>query len=464
MRQQTILAAALVAASVARAQGAPFYVAQFPDTQHYTYDAGRMLFFYGMAAQLRAMPTPPIYVTHVGDLTEYAWDIEFDRANAAMHLLDPIPWGVSIGNHDYDQGAKCTVAGHPYPCTSQWRRYRGPENFVNVAPSPAGPVGFVHLEYMPSDDSLDMAMSWMDANPTTPVVVTTHYWLDIDGARGRIGARLDGAGDNSPAETWRKLCETYPQVFLVLAGHVSGESFRSDTTILGTRVPQSLSNYQSDPYGGQGFLRFFGFSGSTLHVLTHSWEYQGLPPNRFGYFTAAMEDLHALPSRLAAMHIERLEPSADTFVAPCWGGIGSRGSWDLLWAAATGCQEHGMIRFEVPARAVGRAILTVTVEGHSTDGAGFQLRRMLRPWGEQQTWGELGGLVEGRDYSAQVDIASSTPLATGTINLDVTDAVRAWAAGAPNYGWCVLGLGESCGFRTREWHARAERPRLTVVE
>jgi hypothetical protein len=441
-------ALASVLLSCASGQVPTWYLVQVPDTQHYSYDTGRMVHFYLQALSVHGWGALPAVALHMGDITENARDVEFERALSAMRLFAPVPWAACIGNHDYQGGRK--------PVADGFRRWFGEENTATVFPTPDGDVAALMLEYMPSDDAIAFARAFMDAHPTMPTVLSTHYWLEISGERGRVGSRLDGAGDNSPAEVWAKLCLLYPQTFLVLCGHVSGEALRSDGTLLGTTVVQVLSDYQSDPDGGQGFLRLIAFGGRQAWLLTHSSSYLGLPPNRFGVLTVPCEDVAALRARLRP--VDRLEPSEDTFVAPCWGGIGPRGSWDTLLAAGSGCQEHALLHFPVPRGAVSRALLTLTIEGPSADGAGFSVHRMLRPWAEDTTWTALGGLVPGRDYDAAPAAVTLSPLPVGTHSVDVTDALR---TGAP-YGFVLVGLGESSALRSREWHASAERPMLSV--
>ena len=256
--------------------------------------------------------------------------------------------------------------------------------------------------------------------------------------------------------------QTHPQIVLVVSGHTHGVSRRRDTTVLGRDVEQHLFNTQDDPNGGNGFERIYAYVGDRLFIATVSVLYAGMGPNRTEFYSVPY-DLRAVRNELQSNRIHSLYPTGDTFVMPCWGGGGVRGDWEWLWASGTQCLEHGLLHFDVSSvRSVAKAVLTVTCEGSSAAGQGFTLHRMRRSWSESDSWNSLGGLTAGVDYEPSPD-ATVGPHSLVTLNLDVTNMVRHWLTN-PNYGILVKGLGESSGFRTREWRAKTERPRLTIVE
>lgn len=432
-----------------------FYIVHLPDTQFYW--RWGPAFWPNMTWNISHWQPRPAYVTQVGDFTQGAQPTEFAYGRWCMSLLGGIPWGVSIGNHDYDSVA--------WPPTS-WSRWTaagmGPLNFVNVVQTPQGPMAVLHLEYMPSDSAIEVAFDFLDENPTMPAMLTIHQWLDSDGVR--TNTRTDRQGDlhNDAEAVWQKLVQTYPQIVLVVSGHSHDVERRRDTTMLGRDVEQHLFDVSADPNGGNGFERLYAYVGDRLFVATLSVLYSGTGPNRTEFYSVPY-DLPAVRAELTSKQVTRHYPTKDTFVMPCWGGGAVHGNREWLWAAGSGCHEHGLVQFDVSSvRSVSKAILTVTCEGYSTDGDGFTLHRMRRSWTEGDSWQSLGGLTAGIDYRVSPD-ATVGPHGLVTLNIEVTDMARAWLT-EPNHGILVKGLGETSGFRTREWRAKPERPRLTIVE
>jgi hypothetical protein len=320
---------------------------------------------------------------------------------------------------------------------------------------------FLHLEWLPSDDAIAAARAVLDADPTTPAILVTHSWLDATGSHAsRLGTDLAGDSDNAPHALWHKLVDIYPQIWAVWCGHVHHVTHAVTTSAFGTRVLSFLFNTQNDPEGGQGFMRLYGVFGDQLLVATMSASWLGLPPDRHEFWS--MPYPFAAHRAGLARPVFRRTAAADTFVRTHYGGGGSFGSSDLLYAETRAADRQvALARFDLAGLAsVDRAILTLTFEGSAADGHGFTVHRMLRPWTEADSWASLGGLTAGRDYLATPDAAVG-PHTFDTLNLDVTTLVRTSLPG-PNHGWAFVGLGDSSGFRSREWRGIAERPLLSV--
>lgn len=454
MRAQT---SALLLTACLGAQ--PHYFVHVPDTQFYSNSPSRYLHWLGMCWTIRTWALPPAYVAHVGDYTQDATPEQFARGNAAMALLGPLPWGASIGNHDYDFGQKCTLLGGP--CTQTWLAHRGPANFVRVVATPHGPVSFVHLEWLPSDRAIELARGYFDSGGSSiPAVLVTHEWLDRSGShQGRQGTHFDHAGDNGPAELWTKLVDLYPCIFMVLCGHVHETVHARTRSRFGTDVLSFLFNTQGDPEGGQGFMRLYGFLGDRLLGASLSATYLGLPPDRSEFWSQPYPFAQHRASLLRP--IERRHPVADTYVRTHYGGAATFGAAETLYAEATGERQVVLLRFDLSGiDTVATAALTLTLEGHAAAGGGFSLHRMLRPWSESDSWLSLGGLVAARDYDARAAAVWSAH-SLGTVTLDVTEALRALIAGQ-DHGWALVGLGDDSGMRSREWQAVTEQPLLSV--
>lgn len=440
----SLLIATLTTAATAQQ---PFWIGMLPDTQHYTTDpVVRMRHFREMVAHLTLWR--PDFVTHVGDLTQNADPVEFERAMGAMAPFDAfgIPYRICAGNHDYEDGRK--------PDLTTFRRY--------TAGSPTWYVDdrflAINLEWLPSDAEIEIARQVMEAHPRLPTILTTHEWLYAGNPaeRSLFGANKDGDGDNSAEETWQKLVVPYPQVVMVLCGHKHGEGLRTETTAFGRIVHQMLFNPQDDPFGGQGFFRCIAWRPGDIGVWSLTMTWAGMTPNRTSFFT--------LPTNLSAIPRARhLRTGQDTFVIPSWPNS-ARGTHEQVFAANTGAFEKGLLRFDLPTdlRSCSQAVLTLCVEGYGADGDGLALHRMRRAWSPGSTWTTLGGLTLGLDAEAVPTVNTGT-LGKGTINVDVTADVRAWLTTTPNHGWLVQGRGASVAFRSFDWRAPAERPLLTIV-
>ncbi len=118
-------------------------------------------------------------------------------------------------------------------------------------------------------------------------------------------------------------------------------------------------------------------------------------------------------------------------------------SADPWWS---GDENQALIRFDdlvgsgpgqIPSGAeVERAVLSLRV---TNSGSGGEVHRMLAPWSEGATWNSLGSGVQTDDSEAVgVADAEADGAPKGSVSLDVTAGVRAWADGAVNHGWALL--------------------------
>lgn len=174
-------------------------------------------------------------------------------------------------------------------------------------------------------------------------------------------------------------------------------------------------------------------------------------------------DLPSVPgSTLNADQSLRVSPSDDRIIVTYQQGLGGyRGTYDTYvrrhernstygdrttfvvdgadpwWS---GRDNQTLIRFDdlqLPAGAiVQRATLNLRVINPGS-GAGFH--RMLRPWTEDASWNSLDGGIRADDREAvRIPDAEVSSVDQGNLSVDVTAGLRAWAQGAPNYGWAIL--------------------------
>jgi hypothetical protein len=140
---------------------------------------------------------------------------------------------------------------------------------------------------------------------------------------------------------------------------------------------------------------------------------------------------------------------------------------------------HGLIRFEnligtavtqIPAGStINSATLRLTV---FDPGSGLNVHRMLTTWDESATWTSLAGGIQTDGSDAETTVLATVGandangnVPNGTLDLNVTAAVQAWANGSANHGLALIPfLAGTNGIdvRTSESATAAERPALIV--
>jgi hypothetical protein len=265
------LAVVLAAWPAAAWAVAPFTIVALPDAQNMTEGAapGPDMFNAETAwAVSQRVSENIVFVTNEGDLTNNRTAAGWQNAQAAMFALNAanIPFGVSPGNHDSDNGVGVGYTG--------FNAYFGPAQFAGKSwycpgspgPSAAGQNSYqtftvngrtylnVNLEYT-SSNAVGWAQQVIANNPGKPTILTVHDYLT-------------GAGDRSSngAAVWSSLVypAAYSQVFMVLGGHAwpgSAPDMPAVTPQLnaaGKVVYEMLADYQS-VNGGNGYLRLLKF-------------------------------------------------------------------------------------------------------------------------------------------------------------------------------------------------------------
>lgn len=269
-----------------------FRVIVLPDTQHYSESYPSIFnaqteWIAANAAQMNIQ-----FVLGLGDIVnEGSYVSQWNSADTAIKLLDQanIPYVLPPGNHDYANKKPSTrdltlfntyfgparYASNPhyqgsYPAGSNANQYGvftvGSRTFLVLA-----------LELFPRQATLNWASSVVAANPDKEVIVITHSYMYLDNSRiGRCdqaNAESFGLGtDNDGEEMWSKFVSQHPNITLVLNGHSHGTGRRSDAAFDGHVVHQLLADYQSDSYGGNGYLRILKFRPSldVIEVSTYS--------------------------------------------------------------------------------------------------------------------------------------------------------------------------------------------------
>lgn len=260
--------------------------------------------------QLGGNPRNIQFVSHLGDVVSNAANItEWDRADASMAILDGVvPYSILPGNHDY------SISSIKSSGTANYVDYFGPERFADAVwyggadPSgnnsyqhfSAGGYDFLHLalEWSPTDNEplrpispTDWAQSILDANPDTPVILSTHeYVADFPVGRSAAGEDL-----------WQSFVNRNDQIFMVLNGHFhsaaganNGEYHQLSLNAAGRPVIEVLQNYQGYPLGGWGWLRLIDFdvANNKIRFETYSTfldEFQTETVDDVGAFASQFE-------------------------------------------------------------------------------------------------------------------------------------------------------------------------------
>ena len=137
---------------------------------------------------------------------------------------------------------------------------------------------------------------------------------------------------------------------------------------------------------------------------------------------------------------------------------------------ADGGVVHGMVKFKnliasIPdnAEIVSAELQVLTTS--SSDGT-QSFYRMLTDWPEACTWSALGGdgvSPDGAEATAEAEATAGSPSSGELTYIDVTESVKAWAAGVPNYGWGIINSStDGWDFYASETATQSYRPQLTV--
>ena len=506
----------------------PFTLVLMPDTQYYSQKSS---LFHHYTAQTKWIvnnqATKRIaFVSHVGDIVHNNASgstknkDQWDRADQAMKLLDgdlkkqpngQVPYGAVVGNHDYDVYLSKSSALQ-YISYFGPARYQGRSWFLGASPNKenmaqlfvANGQKYLHLalEWRPEDRAIAWAQQQLRKHPTVPAIVATHHFLGKGNpaSRSTSGDTADTSGDNSPESLYRKLVEPFPQVFLVLCGHVGGNGQRLSTSALGQQVHQILVDYQFDTNGGNGFMQLLEFQPATKKILSRAFSptfKAGVTAGTDRAKVAASNysltfDLQAHRQLLSATKIRRFRQGQD-FGAGAYNGtldtyIGdgkegttkpgvSNGAAVDVWCDGNQDHEQALIRFDkiigggagqVPAGTkIKKATLTLTTEGAYADSkGGARFHRMKVTWSEASTWNSLsGGVTPGVEAETKHDADSAGKVSSkGTRSFDVTASVQAWLNGAANKGWVLINKStDRWTWRSSEWSEVVERPLLTVL-
>ena len=237
------------------------------------------------------------YVVHEGDIVNDSTDEQWNAADHAFRLLDhKVPYALAMGNHDYPGSGSVASRdssqfdAHFPPGRFRWQAGLvatfDPDSVVNAAyVFQAGGDSWliVVLEFGPRDGVLSWADNVLRQWPGTNAILVTHAYQFSDGTRFDHATRtdqysnphdfdrgqLDGVNDGE--EMWQKLIVPHPEIRLVLCGHMHAQARLTSERPNGPPVRQLLADYQSEEFGGAGYLRILTFmADGRVKVQTYS--------------------------------------------------------------------------------------------------------------------------------------------------------------------------------------------------
>jgi hypothetical protein len=503
----------------------PFTLVLLPDTQHYVISTIWNRHFLAMTQWIvtNIAAKNSVFVSHIGDIvvngaigTNKNKD-QWDRAEASIVKLDGnlttkpdgvIPYDLCVGNRDYDiihvKGAATQYLkyfGHARYSARTWWGGSGPDGLNSFQIFQANGRKFLNLslEWRPRDKVITWARGVLTAHPGLPTILSTHQYLTTFGGTGldNSGTTPNGTGDNGGADVRNKLVEPFPQIFLVLCGHNTGGTHRTQRSILGQNVHEVLADYSFDPEGGNGWMNLLQCQPDKAMLVNSAFSPTYKPGSSPGpdrrrnasNNSTFRIDFHAHRRRLETVSMLRFigdhdighgkyTGAMDTFISSSAASSSFGTTTDIQVNDPTGTDEQqGLLMFgsifgtgagKVPKnRRIVQAILTLTTEGAGAKSAAVnRLYQLKVPFTESSTWSSLtGGIQVGTDTVTAPVISTGTNISTeGTRSFDVTASLRAWQSGDKNYGWAVLNTGtDAWSFRSQNWPAPAERPMLTVI-
>lgn len=296
--QRFCCASALVLFSLllARTAGAQnpgdFTIVVLPDTQNYSQTYPQIFSAQTQWVANNAASQNIQLVIGEGDIVNVGTSAtQWTNASTSIGILDSagIPYIEAIGNHDYDtlppvDPNRGAVNFNQYfgPTRYAGKTYYGAtnypsgsnENFYGTFTWGGRSYLVLSLEFIPRAGALAWAKSVLDANPDKEVIVVTHSYLYSDGTTVDQCDTDDMRGDYNGSMLWNALISQYPNISVVVSGHITNKFFarRDDIGVNGNFVHEIFANWQDWTNGGNGYLRIMQFSplNNTITVQSYS--------------------------------------------------------------------------------------------------------------------------------------------------------------------------------------------------
>ncbi len=283
------------AVSVAQTGTSEFTIAAIPDTQFYSKSYPQILTSETQWIANHATEFNIQVAVGLGDIVDSGGqNYQWQNADLGYRVLDgKLPYLVPIGNHDYDANNPAGRTGS----TKNFNAYFGPqryagkswykgqypagsnENFYGVFTFGGRQYLILVLECFPRNAALSWASAVMKNHAGMDTIVVTHAFTYADSTRmDRCDSNSAGsfgvAQDNDGEQVWEKFASKYPNIVMVLSGHVvqgDGTGHRTDLGVNGNVVNEMLSDYQSWPNGGNGYIRLITVRPAQNQVVVRTY-------------------------------------------------------------------------------------------------------------------------------------------------------------------------------------------------
>ena len=211
------------------------------------------------------------FVTHLGDVVDDGSNItQWNNATDALDLLDGVvPYSVCMGNHDLHNTSDRLQGAAEYIDRFGSSRYSGYSwygdthrdlDHYQIFNADGRDWLHINFEYMPDSESLLWAQRVIDANPTLPVIVSTHAFLKWDGELGsNPNSSQMGSISNGGEAQWYQFVKQNDQIFLVMNGHY----FDNGGTDLGVANTNIVNSYGHDVF--MMCINFQGIADDDAH-------------------------------------------------------------------------------------------------------------------------------------------------------------------------------------------------------
>jgi hypothetical protein len=276
--------------------GADFMITVMPDSQYYSanMNGGTTAMFTSQTDWIvsHRVASNIVYAAQLGDIVNYGdtnhsgtsnyhseW---FNATNALYRLENPvttglasgIPYGAVVGNHDQSPN------GDPSGTTTFYNQFFGVAHFAG-RPYYGGHYGTTNNDHFDlfSASGLDFIALYFeyDVNADPAKLSWGNSLLQTYSNRHAIvfchnlGSATTPSSPSAQATAIYTALRTNANLFLMCAGHVSGEGSRTDV-FQGHTVYTLVSDYQSYTNGGSGYMRLYHFSpdDNVIRVFTYS--------------------------------------------------------------------------------------------------------------------------------------------------------------------------------------------------
>jgi hypothetical protein len=236
-----------------------FTIAVLPDTQYYS--EGYPYIFDQQTQWIvdNAQSLNIVFVAHLGDIQDDSIATQWQNALHSMSIIrnSGIPYSVIPGNNDevadfdiyfpYTDFTGYSWYGGHYPSTS---------NASNFELLSALGQDFIILNLVYEPSLLSATTNWANSVLTQyssyKAIVITHGYIDASG-------NYTDQSNVSGIEIWNNIVKLHSNVIAVLCGHIPGEYYNTATGLNGNTIYNLLSDYQTQPHGGDGWLRLYKF-------------------------------------------------------------------------------------------------------------------------------------------------------------------------------------------------------------